>query len=60
MIVPVNPWAARSRRRYVLGDVHPSACVVDRPECKEWAAAADPAAVVHFPHELLSPKWLPT
>jgi malonyl-CoA/methylmalonyl-CoA synthetase len=53
VVVPVNPATTSSELRYVLGDVVPSASVVDRPELKEWIAAYDPGAVVASPGELL-------
>jgi malonyl-CoA/methylmalonyl-CoA synthetase len=52
VVVPVNPAVARGELTYVVGDVLPSASVVDRPELGEWVEADDPDAVVLSPQEL--------
>jgi malonyl-CoA/methylmalonyl-CoA synthetase len=54
VVVPVNPSTTASELRYVLGDVDPSASMVDRPELKEWILADDTAGgVVVFPEDLM-------
>jgi malonyl-CoA/methylmalonyl-CoA synthetase len=53
VVVPVNPSSTRSELAYVLGDVAPSAVLVDRPELAEWAEEAAPGARVGRPRELL-------
>jgi malonyl-CoA/methylmalonyl-CoA synthetase len=55
VVVPVNPSTTSSELRYVLGDVAPSACVVDRPELKGWIGTHDAAMAVASPDELLRP-----
>jgi malonyl-CoA/methylmalonyl-CoA synthetase len=54
VVVPVNPSTTNSELRYVLGDVRPTASLVDRPELKEWILADDAAIVVVSPEELLA------
>jgi malonyl-CoA/methylmalonyl-CoA synthetase len=54
IVVPVNPSATRSELAYVLGDVGPSAAVVDRPAWRQWVEAARPGTMVHAPQDLLA------
>jgi malonyl-CoA/methylmalonyl-CoA synthetase len=54
VVVPVNPSTTDSELRYVLGDVRPSASLVDRPALKDWILADHAAAVVVSPAELLA------
>jgi malonyl-CoA/methylmalonyl-CoA synthetase len=56
VVVPVNPTSTSSELRYVLGDVAPSAGLVDRPELKEWIGAHDATMAVASPEELLRPE----
>jgi malonyl-CoA/methylmalonyl-CoA synthetase len=54
IVVPVNPSTTRRELRYVVDDVDPVVCVVERAESKEWLGADVPHAVVRTPPELLS------
>jgi malonyl-CoA/methylmalonyl-CoA synthetase len=53
IVVPVNPSATRRELRYVVDDVDPVVCVVERAESREWLGADVPQTVVRTPPELL-------
>ena len=52
VVVPVNPAASASELAYVVRDVAPSLCLVDRPSLGAAVEAADPDAPVVHPEEL--------
>jgi malonyl-CoA/methylmalonyl-CoA synthetase len=53
ILVPVNPSATRREFLYVVDDVDPVVCVVERAESKEWLGADGRRIVVRTPPELL-------
>ncbi len=53
VVVPVNPSATRRELLYVVEDVNPVLCVVERAEAKEWLSTDVPHVEVRTPPELL-------
>ena len=49
VVVPANPAYSRRELVHIVGDVLPSAAIVERPEQAEWVRAARPAVITVGP-----------